>query len=81
MAKRKKLSVSGKVRELRSLLGSRRTVVHVMEAASITSLKRWERKECSPLRAHMQLVNETHAMAKRMSRALLSKLHRDMDRG
>lgn len=80
MAKRRQLSVSGKVRELRCLLGSRRTVVQVMEAGSMTSLKRWERRECSPLRAHVRLVNETHAMAKRMGKALLGKLLRDLDR-
>lgn len=72
--------MAGKVRELRALLGSRRTVVHVMEAASMTSLKRWEKRECDPLQAHVRLVDETYVMAKRMSKALLSKLRRDLER-
>lgn len=80
MSKKIKLGVAGKVRELRTLLGSRRTVVHVMGAASVTSLKRWERRECSPLLAHRKMVNQTYEDAKRMSRALKDKLHRDMDR-
>ena len=78
--RRRKLDTCMKVRELRSLLGSRRTIVHVMEAGSMTSLKRWEKRECNPLRAHVRLVDETHAMARRMSKALLSKLRRDLDR-
>lgn len=77
MAKQRRLDTAGKVRKLRSLLGSRRTVTHVMGAASMTSLKRWERRDCVPLRAHVLLVNDTYLMAKRMSKALLSKLQRD----
>ena len=80
MTRRKNLDTSRKVVRLRSLLGSRRTVVHVMGAASMTSLKRWEQRECVPLRAHVRLINETYTMAKRMSKALLSKLQRDFER-
>lgn len=80
MARRKNLDTAKKVRKLRSLLGSRRTVVHVMAAASMTSLKRWERRECTPLRAHVRLINETYVMANRMSKALLDKLQRDFER-
>lgn len=77
MAKRKRLDTAGKVRELRSLLGSRRVVVEVMGAGSVTSAKRWERRECRPIRAHVLVVNEAYVMAKRMSKALLNKLRRD----
>lgn len=80
MAKKLKLGVVGKVRELRTLLGSRRTVVHAMGAASVTSLRRWERRECSPILAHRKMVNETYENAKRMSRALKDKFYRDMER-
>lgn len=77
MAKRKRLDTAGKVRELRALLGSRRVVVEVMGAGSVTSAKRWERRECHPIRAHVLVVNEAYVMAKRMSKALLNKLRRD----
>lgn len=64
--KTRKLGVSGKVQKLRISLGGRRKVVGVMKAASSSSLKRWEKKECNPLRAHVRLVNETYDLARRM---------------
>lgn len=73
---RRRLNLAGKVRETRLILGSRRAVVDVMDAGSVTSLKRWERRECMPLRAHVHLVNEAHEMARRMGKALKRRLKR-----
>lgn len=84
MARRRKMSIPQKVRELRRLLGGRRAVVRVMKAASSSSLKRWERRECSPLKAHVHLVDETHKivvnktyrLARRIGQAMLRKSKR-----
>ncbi|MEK9170196.1 MAG: hypothetical protein AAB674_00945 [Patescibacteria group bacterium] len=72
---RRRLDIAGKVRELRNWLGGRRSVVRMMDAASPSSLKRWERRKCKPLRAHVRSVNEAYAIAKRMSRKSSKKLH------
>ena len=74
--RRGRRGMAQKVQELRRLLGGRRSVVRVMKAASSSSLKRWERKECSPLRAHVKLVNETYSLARRMGKEMLRKLRR-----
>jgi len=73
---RRKLTISEKVRETRVILGSRRAMVDVMDAASVTSLKRWEGRECVPLRAHALLVNEAHNMARRMGKVLKRRMKR-----
>ncbi len=73
---RRKMGVSEKVRETRLILGSRRAVIDVMNAASVTSLKRWEGRECMPLRAHLHLVNEAHEMARRMGKVLRRRMKR-----
>ncbi|MBI3046252.1 MAG: hypothetical protein HYY86_01750 [Candidatus Harrisonbacteria bacterium] len=72
--RRRKKDTAQKVRELRHLLGGRRAVVRTMEAASSSSLKRWEQKECSPLRAHVKLVDETYGLARRMGKVMLRRL-------
>ena len=64
--KKKWTGISGKVKELRISLGGRSAVVDAMKSASRTSLRRWENRQCSPLRAHVRLVNETYEIAKRM---------------
>lgn len=75
LAKRKS-DTARKVRELRHLLGGRRSVVRVMKAASSSSLKRWEQRECSPIKAHVRAVDETYSRARLMSRVMLKKLRR-----
>ena len=74
--KRRKLNTARKIRELRRLLGGRRAVVRVMQAASSSSLKRWEGRECVPLRAHVHVVDETYQLARRMGKVMLGKLRR-----
>ena len=56
----RKMNVGLKVREMRMELGGRRAVVREMRAASPSSLKRWERRECRPISAHVVLVNEAY---------------------
>lgn len=68
--KKKWTGISGKVRELRVLLGGRSAVVDAMKSASKTSLGRWESRQCSPLRAHVRIVNETYEIAQRMETML-----------
>lgn len=64
--KKSRLGIPGKVRKLRESLGGRKAVVRAMKSASKTSLRRWEKQECEPLRAHIRLVNETYEIARRM---------------
>jgi len=77
---RRRRSVSQKVREMVRVFGGKRATVRVMGAASSSSLKRWERKECSPLRAHVKLVDETYSLARRMGKVMLRKLRRQNGR-
>ena len=71
---KRKLGTAFKVSELRRLLGGRKSVVCVMKAASSSSLKRWENKECKPIPAHIHLVDKTYAETKLMAKLLLKKL-------
>ena len=78
MAQRRKLSHYQKVRELVSVLGSRKAVVKFMDAASKSSLKRWTRRDCEPLRAHILLVNQAHNMVRKM-KVIERNLRRDVE--
>lgn len=83
MSRRKGVSrkgVSQKVRELRRLLGGRRAVVRTMKAASSSSLKRWEGRECSPIKAHAQLVDETHKAVMNKAYRLALRIGKEMYR-
>lgn len=79
--KKRNPETARKVRELRRLLGGRRAVVRAMAAASSSSLKRWEWRECRPIRAHVYLVDDTYRlvtdkicrMAERIGKAMLRK--------
>ena len=76
----RKLDLARKVRELRNWLGGRKSVVRMMDAASPSSLKRWERRECKAIRAHVRSVNEMHVVARKMGRVLLKKLRRESEK-
>jgi hypothetical protein len=71
--RKRKRSIVRKVRKLRKILGGRKPVVHFMGAASTTSLKRWENKECEPLRAHVQIVDKTYDLIKNSKIEILIK--------
>ena len=76
--KRRRKGVREKVVEMRVILGSRKEVVRFMEAASVSSLKRWERRQCNPLRAHHQLVYSKHREAKKVKKAVKGLLAKQL---
>ena len=69
-ARRRQLTTGEKVRKMRVGLGGRRAVVEVMASASVSSLKRWERRECSPIRAHVRDVSDAYRMLPRIQKLL-----------
>lgn len=71
---RRNPDVAEKVRELKKLLGGRRVVVHYMRAASVSSLRRWEYRQCKPLRAHRHLVGDVYGDILKI-RHSLGKIH------
>lgn len=79
MAQRRYLSTGEKVRELVRLFGSKGAVVQALGATSKSSLKRWVRRECKPLAAHVILVNDAYGMAKRISGPLVRNLRRETE--
>ena len=80
MANGKRSGIVQKVRELRRLLGGRRAVVGELEATSVSSLKRWEKRECMPLRAHRWLVNEKYPVIVRIEQLILEREKRKSNR-
>ncbi len=68
--KRRRKTFREKVVEMRVLLSGRKRVVEFMGAASVSSLKRWERRQCQPLAAHVQLVNSNHKEVKKVEKTL-----------
>ncbi len=81
--KKRKLDTGGKVQEMRIELGSRRAVVQWIGAASTSSTKRWERRECKPLRAHVLLVRDAHQRVKatkKMRRMVRQQVLRELKR-
>jgi len=70
MAKKRRLNTGKKVREMRLALGGRRAVVEVMESGSVSSLKRWERRECAPISAHVKVVGDAYDMWLLMKKAV-----------
>ncbi|MBI4992475.1 MAG: hypothetical protein HZB99_04640 [Candidatus Harrisonbacteria bacterium] len=76
MPNRRRLNTGQKVREMRFALGGRRAVIEVMESGSVSSLKRWERRECSPISAHVKVVGDAYDMWLLMKKAVRKRLQR-----
>ena len=71
MAMRSRKNTIAKVQEMRRLCGGRKRVVHEMRAASVSTLKRWD-KGVRPIAAHILVVNATHKRI--MSEAKLRRM-------
>ena len=80
MAKQRRLDTMQKVRKMVRMLDGSEAVVKVMGCASVSSLRRWMKRECEPIQAHVQKVNEAYPMALRMEKAFYCKLTRESER-